>query len=166
VQTEVMSNRAPVLSTTPLAGRAALVTGASGGLGRAIAVALAAGGADVCLVGRDKGRLADTVHGVSEYDTTVVSLAADLTQDGRVDQLVDLVDRRLGRLDVLVHAAGIYTRGKLAAAGIAELDALYQTNIRVPFQLTQAALPLLIRQRGDVVFVNSTRGRARGSRRV
>jgi NAD(P)-dependent dehydrogenase (short-subunit alcohol dehydrogenase family) len=141
---------------TPLDGRAALVTGASGGIGRAIAVALAAGGADVCVVGRDERRPADTVNVVAAHGTATVSLVADLTEKGRIDQLVDLVDRRLGGLDVLVHSACIYSRGLLAVSGIRELDAQYQANIRLPYRLTQVALPLLVSRRGDVVSINST----------
>jgi NADP-dependent 3-hydroxy acid dehydrogenase YdfG len=151
-----------VQSTTPLDGRAALVTGASGGIGRAIALALAAGGADVCVVGRDERRLADTVNAIGAHGTAAVSLAADLTENGRIDQLVDLVDRRLGGLDMLVHSAGIYSRGLLAESGIDELDVQYQANIRLPYRLTQVALPLLVSRRGDVVFINSTQGLAAG----
>jgi NADP-dependent 3-hydroxy acid dehydrogenase YdfG len=151
-----------VSSKTPLDGRAALVTGASGGIGKAIALALAAGGADVCAVGRDERRLADTVNAVAAHGTAAVSLAADLTENGRIDQLVDLVGRRLGGLDVLVHSAGIYSRGPLAESGIQELDAQYQANIRLPYRLTQVALPLLVSRRGDVVFINSTQGLAAG----
>jgi len=149
-----------VQSAAPLDGRAALVTGASGGIGRAIAVALAAGGADVCVVGRDERRLADTVHAIAAHGTAAVSLAADLTENGRIDQLVDLVGQRLGGLDVLVHSAGVYSRGPLADSAVRELDAQYQTNIRLPYRLTQIALPLLVSRRGDVVFINSTQGLA------
>src|SRR5262245_14708317 len=101
-----------------LKGRAALVTGASGGIGRAIAVALALCGADVCVVGRDEDRLAATVAEVASHGTATVSLVADLTEKGRIDELVDLVGRRLGGLDVLVHSAGIYSRGTLSASRI------------------------------------------------
>lgn len=142
--------------------RAALVTGGSGGIGRAIAVALAAEGARVCVVGRDPTRLADTVNDIAAHGPCAVSLVADLTEDGRIEELIDLVGHRLGGLDVLVHAAGIYSRALLADAGVQELDALFHANLRVPFRITQAALPLLTARRGDIVFVNSTQGLSAG----
>jgi len=145
-------------TTTPLNGRATMVIGASGDIGRAIAVALAAGGAAVCVVGRDERRLADTVSAVEAHGRPTVALACDLTEDGRIEQLVELAANAHGDLDVLVHSAGIYLRGELAASSVEDLDAQYRANIRLPYRLTQAVLPMLARSRGDVVFVNSTQG--------
>jgi NADP-dependent 3-hydroxy acid dehydrogenase YdfG len=147
-----------VRSTKALDGRAAIVTGASGDIGRAIAVALAACGAAVCVSGRDGRRLADTVSAVETHGRPTLALACDLTEAGRIEQLAELATTAHGGLDVLVHAAGVYLRGELADSTVADLDAQYQANIRLPYRLTQAVLPMLVRSRGDVVFINSTQG--------
>jgi NADP-dependent 3-hydroxy acid dehydrogenase YdfG len=152
-----------VQSTKALDGRAAMVTGASGDIGRAIAVALAACGAAMCVVGRNERRLADTVSAVEAHDRPTVALACDLTEAGRIEQLVELVETAHGGLDVLVHSAGTYLRGELGASSVDDLDAQYQANIRMPYRLTQAVLPMLVRGRGDVVFVNSTQGLSAGA---
>lgn len=150
-----------------LGGRAALVTGASGGIGRGVAVRLSARGARLFVVGRDRDRLDSTVNAVRRSsagrDVTVVSMVADLTDPGRVQELADEVDRRLGALDILVHAAGIYQRGILEMASVKGLDELYQANVRVPYELTQATLALLACRRGDIVFINSTQGLSAGA---
>jgi NADP-dependent 3-hydroxy acid dehydrogenase YdfG len=150
-------------STKALDGRAAMVTGASGDIGRAIAVALAAAGAAMCVVGRDERRLADTVSAVEAHDRPTVALACDLTEAGRIEQLVELVETAHGGLDVLVHSAGIYLRGDIGASSVDDLDAQYQANIRMPYRLTQAVLPMLVRDGGDVVFVNSSQGLSAGA---
>ncbi|MGH3927674.1 MAG: SDR family NAD(P)-dependent oxidoreductase, partial [Pseudonocardiaceae bacterium] len=66
-------------------------------------------------------------------------------------------------LDILVHAAGVYRRAQMAESTIADLDDQYRTNVRAPYQLTQAMLPALFRQGSDVVFINSTRGLSAGA---
>ncbi|HET8643294.1 MAG TPA: SDR family NAD(P)-dependent oxidoreductase [Pseudonocardiaceae bacterium] len=142
----------------PLDGRSAMVTGASGDIGRAIAVALAARGAQVCVAGRDERRLAETVSAVEAHGRPAVALACDLTEPSRVEQLAELVATAHGGLEVLVHSAGSYQRGDLATSSVADLDAQYRVNVRLPYLLTQAVLPMLVRGRGDIVFVNSTQG--------
>jgi NADP-dependent 3-hydroxy acid dehydrogenase YdfG len=145
-----------------LRGRTALVTGASGGIGGAITVRLAACGVRLCAVGRDRGRLDDTIRAVrgsaAGEDVPVVGVTADLTDPGRVRELADEVVRELGVLDILVHAAGSYERGALEMADVTALDELYWTNVRVPYELTQATLAALARRQGDIVFINSTQG--------
>jgi NADP-dependent 3-hydroxy acid dehydrogenase YdfG len=141
-----------------LSGRVALVTGASGAIGRAIAIALAGLGADLCVVGRDSERLGKTVAMLRTDGVLVASLASDLTNPSAIEELCSLVDREFGGLDTLVHSAGVYVRGPFARSGIGDLDVQYQTNVRVPYQLTQALLPFLVNRNGDIVFVNSTQG--------
>lgn len=141
-------------------GAVALVTGASGGIGRAIAIAMARCGFGLCLVGRDESRLAATVAAVATTGVPVVPALADLTHAGRVEELGELVDREFGRLDALVHAAGGYSRGEFRSSSVDDLDALYQVNVRAPYRLTQVVLDMVLRSHGDIVFVNSTQGEA------
>ncbi len=140
-----------------LAGRGAVVTGASSGVGRAVARAFAAEGATVALVGRDEQRLAT----VARETGAQTVCAVDLTGDG-VAELAARVRDRLPSVDVLVHAAAIIATDPVEAARLEDFDAQYRTNVRAPYQLTQALLPSLRERGGDVVFLNSTAGRRAG----
>ena len=140
---------------TELTGRVGVVTGAGSGVGRAIAEALAAAGASVCLVGRTAASLDETAarlgDGARCYPT-------DVTDDGAVRALVERLTTTHPSIDVLVHGAGVHAIGTVEHAPVGDLDAQYRTNVRAPFVLTQALLPALRRSRGQVVFVNSSAG--------
>lgn len=136
-----------------LGGRHALVTGASAGIGRAIAALLAARGARVLAVGRDEARLAALA---SESAGSVLPLVCDLARDGAAEALVAELRARIGGLDLLVHSAGAHILAPLATARVEDLDAQWQVNLRAVWLLTRAALPLLVAAGGDVVFVNSS----------
>lgn len=130
-------------------------------------MALSVRGVRLFVVGRDRDRIARTVDAVHSLpggaNATVFSMVVDLTEAGRVRQLADEVHRRLGALDILVHAGGIYRRDLLETASLPGLDELYRTNVRVPYEITQAMLADLVRRRGIVVFVNSTQGLSAGA---
>jgi NADP-dependent 3-hydroxy acid dehydrogenase YdfG len=142
-------------------GRLAVVSGASAGIGRACALALAAAGADLLLLGRDEGRLRDATAAARDQPSAGAAtyLAADLTED-RAAREVGRLAATLGDAAILVHSSGIYDRGALADAAIEALDRQYRANIRAPYRLTQALLPQLVRRQGDIVFINSTQGLA------
>jgi NADP-dependent 3-hydroxy acid dehydrogenase YdfG len=136
----------------------ALVTGASGGIGSAIARGLAERGASLCLTGRDHGKLdalASQILGSSRQNHCQ---SADLTKEGDVDRLRQFVTDQFGRLDILVHCAGAISHGKLESSPLASLDRLFAANVRGPLLLTQMLLPLLKKPRGQVVFINSSVG--------
>ena len=136
--------------TDRFAGRSAVVTGASSGIGAAVAAALAAEGATVHALARTPSDAAGlTWHAVDlADDTATLGFAAPFA---------------VGRLDILVHAAGLLTAGPVATTPIAALDAQAQVNLRAPYLLTQALLPALTRTAGDIVFLNSSVwGAARG----
>ncbi|TFY96870.1 SDR family NAD(P)-dependent oxidoreductase [Ramlibacter rhizophilus] len=146
---------------TALAGRVAVVTGASRGIGEAIALALAASGARLCLVGRDEDTLLRVAQGAHRaHDTQVPHrcFRADLADDADVERLADSLRRDLQTVDVLVHAAGILHPARFENASAAQFDAQYRTNVRAPFVLTQRLLAPLKVARGQVVFVNSSAG--------
>ncbi len=134
----------------------ALVTGASGGIGAAIARALAIRGMSLCLTGRDEVRLEACATEARLRAGQVIAHAADLSSDDALRGLTHRVETDLGRLDVLVHAAGAISLGNLETAGWHDLDEQYRVNLRAPFLLTKACFPLLKSSKGQVVFVNST----------
>jgi NADP-dependent 3-hydroxy acid dehydrogenase YdfG len=147
----------PVLGPL-LAGQVAAVTGASSGIGRAIALALAARGAAVCLIGRDGDRLASAAHIAAATSPRVLVHQADLGCEDDVERLACRLRSELVTLDVLVHSAGVLGVGSLAEATVEELDLQYRVNVRAPYRLTQALLPRLRASRGDLVFINSSAG--------
>jgi NADP-dependent 3-hydroxy acid dehydrogenase YdfG len=139
-----------------LRGHTCVVTGASSGIGRAIAVALADVGATVCAVARRKPELEATADLAEGGD--FVLLDADLTQDDELLELARTLSARDGGVDVLVHSAGTWSHGSFGTASVDELDRQYATNVRAPYLLTQALLPALRESQGQVVFLNSTAG--------
>jgi len=140
----------------------ALVTGAGSGIGRAIALALAERGAGVWLVGRRVEALEEVAAAARATSSGASVLPADLTRDEQLDGLRAALERGGARLDLLVHCAGVISLGTVEEANVSDLDAQYRANLRVPYLLTQALLPMLLAHHGEVVFINSSiAGRAR-----
>lgn len=136
----------------------AVVTGASGGIGGAIATALAQGGALVYLVGRDANKLESLAKRLLDTGAQVQPAPMDLTRDEDIVQLASHIAQQHGRLDILVHSAGAIAHGKLEETSIGTLDQLYNANVRGPYLLTQKLLPMLKKPRGQVAFINSSVG--------
>ncbi len=140
----------------PLSGRVAVVTGASSGVGRAVAIALSRQGAQICAVGRNPTALAETVAAVQPF-SSITAFQIDLTSGESLEPLVrHLTDA--GRLDILIHCAGIIHQDRIETARIEDLNLQYATNVRAPYLLTKRLLPLLTTSRGQIVFVNSSAG--------
>jgi NADP-dependent 3-hydroxy acid dehydrogenase YdfG len=139
-----------------LLGRTALVTGASSGIGRAIALALAERGVDLCLVGRSRERLDTVAEEARKSGRSARPYRADLVQPEAIDDLVARIRAEVARLEILVHCAGEIAVGELAHAPVEDLDGQYRANVRAPYTLTQGLLPLLAKAGGDIVFVNSS----------
>lgn len=140
----------------PLEDKVAVVTGASGGIGGAVAVALAAAGADLFLVGRNRERLEATAERAASHGRRILVHAADLTGDEAVGELAARLTSEHGGADVLVHGAGVFHLGTVDATPVAELDRQIGVNLRAPYLLTRALLPALRQRRGEIVFVNSS----------
>ena len=147
----------PIHQDGELAGRVAVITGASRGIGRAIALALSRQGARLLLVGRDASSLAEAVALVRPF-TRVTSLQINLTVEEELQALVKHLETQVGRVDVLVHSAGAIHQDPMERARIGDFDLQYATNVRAPYLLTQSLLPLLAAARGQVVFINSSVG--------
>jgi NADP-dependent 3-hydroxy acid dehydrogenase YdfG len=136
----------------------AVVTGASSGIGKAIALALAGEGANVCLVGRKLDTLEDVARSARQYSPRARPCRADLTRDEDIHALAADLARNGGSVDVLVHSAGEIHHADHAQAPLADFDAQYRANVRGPYLLTQSLLPLLRAASGQVVFINSSSG--------
>lgn len=143
---------------TTLNNQIAVVTGASGGIGGAIAAGLAQHEATVCLLGRDRAKLDAKAAGLRPLSKRAEPFPCDLTKDEQIEVLCAHVAKEYGRLDILVHCAGAIDHGKLAEAPLSSLDRQYQANVRGPLLLTQKLLPLLKKPRGQIVFINSSVG--------
>ena len=147
--------------TPPLTGQAALVTGASSGLGRATAVALARAGADVALLARsedDLRRAAEEIAGTT--GRRALPLPLDLADEAALLAAVDTVAESFGRIDVLVNAAGTDAPGPAEELAIPDWDRVLAVNLRAPFVLAKAAFPHMRRAgRGTIVNVSSVAGK-------
>jgi NAD(P)-dependent dehydrogenase (short-subunit alcohol dehydrogenase family) len=144
--------------TAELMGKVAMITGASGGIGEAIAVALAREGARLVLAGRSAERLDLVAERARDFSPRVETFAADLTDDDRIRALAARTKETFGGVDVLIHSIGYFAGGLVATASVEDLDRLYRVNVRSPYLLTQALLPSLISRQGQVVFINSGAG--------
>ena len=136
-----------------LAGKVAVVTGASSGIGTAIAEAYSQAGARVVLVGRDEQRLRLCADSCGEHHVVVADIADDDAPGRIVAETLDA----FGALNVLVHSAGIFWPKPFAQAPLEDFDAQFRVNVRAPYALTQAALPSL-QPDGAVIFVSSIAG--------
>lgn len=144
-------------SVGSLTGRLAVVTGASSGIGRAIALALAQQGAEICVLGRNSEALAETVA-VTQQFSTATAFSVDLTKEEKFETLLKHVGEKAGRLDILVHSAGVIQQNLMEHARIEDLDSQYATNVRAPYLLSQRLLPALKKAQGQIVFINSSVG--------
>lgn len=140
-----------------LSGKTAVVTGASSGIGRAIAEALAEAGANLVLVGRNHARLAETVAAVTARGVQAEAVEVELTADDAPAAIVNAAVSRFGGLNILVNCAGIFEPMPFATQPMASFDRQMAINVRVPFALTQAALPYL-QPAGAVVNISSIAG--------
>ena len=142
----------------------ALVTGAYGGIGKAIALGLNARGCEIHMVGRDAEALHSLAASMPGASERVFCEVADLAEDRSLRDLAARIKTQRDRLDILVHCAGGISLGTIETAAVEEFDAQYRINLRAPYLLTQALLPLLRRSRGQIVFLNSSAGvRARSN---
>jgi NADP-dependent 3-hydroxy acid dehydrogenase YdfG len=136
----------------------AVVTGASSGVGRAIALGLAEQGATLFLLGRKPEALEATAKAAQLTAPRVLSQRIDLTQDPEIHRLASRLTRDFTQIDMLVHSAGEISQDRMDRASIDALDRQYRINVRAPYLLTQALLPMLKSCQGQIVFINSSAG--------
>lgn len=141
-----------------LEGRVAVVTGASSGIGKAIAVSLAAHGALLCLAARRLEKLEEVAEYARSTTSCVKSYRVDLMSDREVLAFAACLKQDFGHVDILVHSAGGISMGRLDNAPVEDFDWQYKINVRAPYILTQALLPMMRSCQGQIVFINSSVG--------
>lgn len=136
----------------------AVVTGASSGVGKAVALALAAQGASLAIVGRDLETLLAVAREMPAGAGEVKCYVADLTTTADLLTFTAQVMADFGRVDFLVHCAALLMRARLAVATLEDFDLQYACNVRAPFWITRQFLPSLLEHQGAVIFINSSAG--------
>jgi 3-oxoacyl-[acyl-carrier protein] reductase len=135
-----------------LADRATVVTGATRGIGRAIALAFAGEGADVLVVGRDAAAGGRVCSEITALGRRAVFHAADLATAGAARGVVDAALAAFGRLDVLVNNAGVFQRRPVLDLEEADWDLVLDVNLKSAFFCAQAAARAMVRGRGGVIL--------------
>jgi 3-oxoacyl-[acyl-carrier protein] reductase/pteridine reductase len=139
--------------------RTALVTGAAKRIGKALALALAANGANVAITYRDSEAEADrTLAELRAHNIEARAYRCDLRSPDQIRQTVEAVAADFSSLDLLVNNAGLFETAALESISVAQWDAMFETNTRAPFLVSQAAHPHLKAARGRIVNIGSLGG--------
>lgn len=143
-----------------LEGKKALVTGASRGIGRAIAIALAAEGADIAVNYAGNQAAAEAVAAeIEAMGRKAIIIQADISSNEAATEMVDQVAKEFGRVDILVNNAGITRDGLLMRMKEADWDAVLTTNLKGVFNCTKAAIKYMMKQKaGHIVNISSVVG--------
>ena len=142
-----------------LKGKVALVTGSSRGIGRGVALALAAEGCDVMLTGRDQKALEDVAAAIRKQGRKAAISVIDLREKDGPAKLIAQTNRELGGLDILVNNAGATKRGDFMELTDTDFDDGYALKFFAHVRLTRAAWPLLKERRGSLIAIGGTGGR-------
>ena len=153
-----------------LLGEIAIVTGAGKGIGKEIALALAAEGATIVAVARTQSDLDKTVKEIEDAGGEAISLSRELTDSSQVQSMVDAVVEKYGKIDILVNNAGgypkeIYDITKQQAIKIwdwseEQWDQIIKTNLKIPFLCTNKVVPEMIKHhKGNIINISSRMGR-------
>lgn len=135
-----------------LKGKAALITGSSSGIGRALAIGLAEAGAVVGVHGRDEARTHETCATIEAAGGQAVPLLAELQNTEDCRALIDRTSRALGRLDILINNAATNRRKPIAEVTEEDWEFINAVNLQAPYFLSQAAYPLMRRQGGGKII--------------
>ena len=142
-----------------LTGQSAIVTGASRGIGKSIALALGSAGAKVACVARNEEKLRETAEAIASAGGEAAVFACDVADAGAVQKVVDSVVEKWGQLDVMVNNAGITRDTLIPRMTDEDWDQVIATNLRSVFLFTRAASQAMMRtRRGRIVNISSVSG--------
>ncbi len=139
-------------------GKAALITGASSGIGRAVAEAFAARGARVAITGRRAQPLAEVAAAIEQKGGGCVGLPGDVRDEAHVEDAVARTVAAFGSLDILVNNAGVIGAGPLEETETEEWDRIVDIDLKGPFLFARAAIPHLKASQGCMINVSSVAG--------
>ena len=140
------------------ANKVVFVTGATSGIGHAVAVRFAEASARIVALGRNQDALREVEDAVDKAGGEALTLTIDVTNSDEGQRAIDETINRFGGLDVLVNAAGHISAGSIENTELAAWDAMMNVNLRAVFQLMQMAAPHLIKTKGNIVNVSSVTG--------
>jgi 3-oxoacyl-[acyl-carrier protein] reductase/pteridine reductase len=147
------------MTTQPLLGKSALVTGGARRVGRAIALALAAAGADVAVTYRSsEAEAAETAREIENLGRRALAVECDVRMEASVRTAVAAVVSRFERLDILVNNAAVFDSAPLDSLSLDQWDAAFETNARGPFLVSREALPHLRAAEGRIINIGSLGG--------
>ncbi|TDI54659.1 MAG: SDR family oxidoreductase [Acidobacteria bacterium] len=145
--------------TRTLTDNVALVTGASSGIGRATAYAMAEAGASVVVTARRTDRIEEVAQRINETGGHAIAVTADVTLEDDVDRLYNAAIAAFGRVDILFNNAGVSKYGPLDSITADDYDWMMNTNMRASFLCTRRFLPdMLAHNRGQICFLASVAG--------
>ena len=145
--------------TGKLTGKVALVTGASAGIGRASALALAQEGANLVLTARRQERLDELTTAIQQAGSKAISIVGDATDKDMAPRCVDAAIKTFGTLDILINNVGVGNYKNLVDTSATEYDEMMDTNVRSTFLFTRYAVPHMILQRsGTILMISSMAG--------
>ncbi len=139
-----------------LSGQIAVITGASRGIGKAIALCLAKQGLTLCLIGRDLASLKLVANSAEKFSSRVHTYQADLTLDEDLKTVVQSIQNDVSCINLVIHCAGVLIAGRMEHADVTDFDTQYSSNVRAPYALTKALLPMITSCAGQIVMMNSS----------
>lgn len=140
----------------PLAGKVALITGATSGIGRASAIRFGAAGASVVVSGRDAARGAQVVAAIRGAGGDATFIRADASDPAEVERLVGAAEAWVGHLDIAYQSAGVMYSGTAQETPVTDFRAIIEVNLGGPFYLAKYAMPALERSGGGVLLLTAS----------
>nr|MBI1231622.1 SDR family oxidoreductase [Cytophagales bacterium] len=155
-----MTEKLPGIKQFDLTGRTAIITGGSKGLGLAMAEGLASAGANIALINRNAEEGKNAALSLTDaYPVKVHSIAADITQEDQVNQMVDRVMETFGRIDILINSAGINIRGAINELSLEQFNQVMEVNVTGTWLCCKAVVPYMKEQKkGNIINLASTLG--------
>ena len=147
--------------TLPLAGKVSIVTGASQGIGKAVAILLARSGSRVVLAARSEPQLRSVSEEIFRQDGEALVIPTDLTVDQEMERLVEQTIQTWGSVDILINNAGSGKVAPVVKAKVSDWDETFRVNLRAPMVLSKLVLPKMMeRGEGSIINMSSVSGKS------